>query len=328
MVNIIMLCLDSLVNMKKIFVFISYFCASGIDCIYANLPFKKRLQYIHESLKGYKTDSTVVIEKVALSLQGATDQQFFDILKLVHNKSENHHKVITLYDFMDAHDQIFLGKKIETALLRSYVKRSIAVHEAGHAAACILFANKESAFNYVSLQPRELCLGHVNIIPLKFDTGRHKKFDSQSTQYSIYTCIQYALAGGIGEQLFQAPCFARAIPLIQNSHRSIDLHNYLDCITRMSLHGNQDADYPRALAYAHAYLKHTYASYNDHDILMLLLGAYRHTYDVLANYKPQIASLTDLLLNQNCVQANQAYSIFGQKRPQFYFEKKSYKKYK
>ena len=111
-------------------------------------------------------DETVDFKEVALATSGAVGSDLANIVnEAAINAVKNNRKAISQKDLLDSVEVVFAGKEKKERLLNDTEKRTVAVHETGHALITAIQKNSEPV-QKITIIPREMgSLGYVWQVP-------------------------------------------------------------------------------------------------------------------------------------------------------------------
>ena len=152
-----------------------------------------RLQILKVHVRKVKLDSEVKLEKIARGTPGFSGADLANLINeaaLAASKADK--ECVTIEDFEEARDRIWLGLKSSSMIISAKEKRMTAFHEAGHALINLLEADTD-AFHKVTIMPRGRTLG------VSFSLPEHEKHST--TKSEIIARIKVALGGLLAEKL-------------------------------------------------------------------------------------------------------------------------------
>ena len=266
----------------------------------------ERLAILQVHSRGKSLDAGVDLDVVARSTPGFSGA---DLANLVNeaaiNAVRHDRKVLARQDFTDARDRVLLGlRKTANALLPSE-RRAVAVHEAGHAVVAALSAHGDPVAK-VTILPTGQALGVTEQLPVD---ERHLYAESY-----LLDSLAIRMGGRAAEVLVLGEGSTGA---------SNDLTSATEIATRMVRefgmsaelgpvgYGSDDVSYlglqtPVSRPYAEATQRIV-----DQEVSALLVAAEARARDVLAEHRPALDKLADLLVEQETVEGPAVYELLG-----------------
>ena len=127
---------------------------------------KGRIDTLKVHSRNVVMDETVDFKEVALATSGAVGSDLANIVnEAAINAVKNNRKAISQKDLLDSVEVVFAGKEKKERLLNATEKRTVAVHETGHALITAIQKNSEPV-QKITIIPREMgSLGYVWQVP-------------------------------------------------------------------------------------------------------------------------------------------------------------------
>jgi cell division protease FtsH len=221
-------------------------------------------------------------------------------------------EIITAADFDAARDRIILGRREDSNVLLPEEKRSVAVHEAGHAIVAVLSPHADPVAK-VTILPAGQALGVTQQLPL---VERHLYSEDYLNQ---------SLAVRLGGRAAELVKFGQGSTGAAN-----DLASATDLATRMVREfGLSPAvgpvGYPRGGSVyldggsppvsSRPYAESTQAVI-DREVSRLLREAEEHATELLRTHQSELDQLADILIEEETVDAETVYRLFGMSPPE------------
>ncbi len=221
-------------------------------------------------------------------------------------------EVISAADFDAARDRIILGRREDSNVLLPEEKRSVAVHEAGHAIVAVLSPHADPVAK-VTILPAGQALGVTEQLPL---VERHLYSEDYLNQ---------SLAVRLGGRAAELVKFGQGSTGAAN-----DLASATDLATRMVREfGLSPAvgpvGYPRGGSVyldggspamsSRPYAESTQAVI-DREVSRLLREAEDHAMELLRSHESELNQLSDLLIEEETVDGEAVYRLFGMSPPE------------
>jgi cell division protease FtsH len=221
-------------------------------------------------------------------------------------------EIITAADFDAARDRIILGRREDSNVLLPEEKRSVAVHEAGHAIVAVLSPHADPVAK-VTILPAGQALGVTQQLPL---VERHLYSEDYLNQ---------SLAVRLGGRAAELVKFGQGSTGAAN-----DLASATDLATRMVREfGLSPAvgpvGYPRGGSVyldggsppvsSRPYAESTQAVI-DREVSRLLREAEEHATELLRTHESELDQLANILIEEETVDAETVYRLFGMSPPE------------
>ena len=274
---------------------------------------KERAAILAVHCRGKKLAPDVDLDAVARGTPGFSGA---DLANLVNEAAifavRANREVITAGDFDAARDRIILGRREDSNVLLPEEKRSVSVHEAGHAVVAVLSPHADPVAK-VTILPAGQALGVTEQLPL---VERHLYSEDYLNQ---------SLAVRLGGRAAELVKFGQGSTGAAN-----DLASATDLATRMVREfGLSPAlgpvGYPRGGSVfldggsppvsSRPYAESTQAIV-DREVSRLLREAEEHATELLRSHQSELDQLADLLMQEETVDAEAVYGLFGMSPPE------------
>ena len=271
--------------------------------INVDLPdLQERREVFNVHLRRVKIDDSVDIDFLSRQTPGFSGADIANVCNEAALIAARHDKKqVSKQDFLDAVDRIIGGLEKKTKVMTMGEKRTIALHEAGHATIS-WFCEHANPLVKVSIVPRGQALGAAWYIPEERQiTTKEQLLDEMC-----------ALFGGrAAEELFTGHISTGAINDLERATKSaygmIAYAGMSDKLPNISYYNNNEYMYQRSYS-------DTTARLIDEEVLKMLNEQYDRAKQILTEHKEGHARLTELLMTQEVIFAEDVEQIFG-KRP-------------
>ena len=271
--------------------------------INVDLPdLQERREVFNVHLRRVKIDDSVDIDFLSRQTPGFSGADIANVCNEAALIAARHDKKqVSKQDFLDAVDRIIGGLEKKTKVMTMGEKRTIALHEAGHATIS-WFCEHANPLVKVSIVPRGQALGAAWYIPEERQiTTKEQLLDEMC-----------ALFGGrAAEELFTGQISTGAINDLERATKSaygmIAYAGMSDKLPNISYYNNNEYMYQRPYS-------DTTARLIDEEVLKMLNEQYDRAKQILTEHKEGHARLTELLMTQEVIFAEDVEQIFG-KRP-------------
>ena len=270
--------------------------------IHVDLPDLKERKAIFEvHLKPVKTDDSVDIDLLARQTPGFSGADIANVCNEAALIAARHnHENVCRQDFLDAVDRIIAGLEKRTRVMTQAEKRSIAIHEAGHATIS-WFCQYADPLVKVSIVPRGQTLGAAWYLPEERPI---------TTKEQMLDEICALLGGRAAEELFTGHVASGALNDLERATKSAySMIGYLgmgEKLPNISYY-NQNEQFQKPYS-------ETTAKIMDDEVLKLINEQYERAKAILTEHKDGHNRLADLLVEREVILAEDVESIFG-KRP-------------
>lgn len=271
--------------------------------INVDLPdLQERREVFNVHLRRVKIDDSVDIDFLSRQTPGFSGADIANVCNEAALIAARHDKKqVSKQDFLDAVDRIIGGLEKKTKVMTMGEKRTIALHEAGHATIS-WFCEHANPLVKVSIVPRGQALGAAWYIPEERQiTTKEQLLDEMC-----------ALFGGrAAEELFTGHISTGAINDLERATKSaygmIAYAGMSDKLPNISYYNNNEYMYQRPYS-------DTTARLIDEEVLKMLNEQYDRAKQILTEQKEGHARLTELLMTKEVIFAEDVEQIFG-KRP-------------
>ncbi len=252
-------------------------------------------------LKPVKIDKNVDVEQLARQTPGFSGADIANVCNEAALIAARHDKKwVEKQDFLDAVDRIIGGLEKKTKVMTAAEKRTIALHEAGHATIS-WFLEDANPLVKVSIVPRGRALGAAWYMPEERQiTTKEEMLDEMCA----------TLGGRAAEELF-------------TGHISTGAMNDLERVTKsaygMIAYAGMGEKLPNICYYnvENGFQKpysETTAKVMDDEVVAMIAGQYERAKQLLMEHKEGHNQLADLLIEREVIFAEDVEKIFG-KRP-------------
>ena len=263
---------------------------------------QERREVFNVHLRRVKIDDSVDIDFLSRQTPGFSGADIANVCNEAALIAARHDKKqVSKQDFLDAVDRIIGGLEKKTKVMTMGEKRTIALHEAGHATIS-WFCEHANPLVKVSIVPRGQALGAAWYIPEERQiTTKEQLLDEMC-----------ALFGGrAAEELFTGHISTGAMNDLERATKSaygmIAYAGMSDKLPNISYYNNNEYMYQRPYS-------DTTARLIDEEVLKMLNEQYDRAKQILTEHKEGHARLTELLMTKEVIFAEDVEQIFG-KRP-------------
>ncbi len=271
--------------------------------IHVDLPdLNERKEVFKVHLKPVKTDDSVDIDFLARQTPGFSGADIANVCNEAALIAARHNsQTVKKQDFLDAVDRIIGGLEKKTKVMTQAEKRSIAIHEAGHATIS-WFTEFANPLVKVSIVPRGQALGAAWYLPEE---------RVLQTKEAMLDEMCSLLGGRAAEELFVG-------------HISTGAMNDLERVTKqaygMIAYAGMSEKLPNVCYYNRTEYQfqrpysETTARVMDDEVLKMINEQYERAKQILSEHKEGHAELAQLLVDREVIFAEDVEKIFG-KRP-------------
>ena len=208
---------------------------------------------------------------------------------------------VTKQDFLDAVDRIIGGLEKKTKIMTADEKRTIALHEAGHATIS-WFCEHANPLVKVSIVPRGQALGAAWYLPEERQiTTKEQMLDEMCA----------LLGGRAAEELCTGHISTGAMNDLERATKSaygmIAYAGMSDRLPNICYYNNQEYQFQRPYS-------ETTAKVIDDEVLKMINEQYARAKELLEHHKEGHRALAELLISREVIYAEDVENIFG-KRP-------------
>ena len=261
---------------------------------------RKAIFEVH--LRPIKKDSSVDIEMLARQTPGFSGADIANVCNEAALIAARHgKKTVEKQDFLDAVDRIIGGLEKKTKVMTAAEKRSIAIHEAGHATIS-WFTEHANPLVKVSIVPRGRALGAAWYMPEERQI---------TTKEAMLDEICSLLGGRAAEELFTGHISTGAINDLERVTKSIygmiAYAGMSDRLPNISYYNNNEYNFQKPYS-------ETTAKIMDDEVLKMIAEQYDRAKTILTEHKEGHNKLAELLIEREVIFAEDVEKIFG-KRP-------------
>ena len=253
-------------------------------------------------LRPVKTDDTLDIDFLARQTPGFSGADIANVCNEAALIAARHNsKTVGKQDFLDAVDRIIGGLEKKTKIMTDAEKRSIAIHEAGHATIS-WFTEHANPLVKVSIVPRGRSLGAAWYLPEeRAITTKEEMLDEMCA----------TLGGRAAEELFIGAISTGAMNDLERVTKSaygmIAYAGMGEKLPNICYYNNNEYSFQRPYS-------ETTAKIMDDEVLKLIGEQYDRAKAILSEHKEGHARLAELLVEREVIFAEDVENIFG-KRP-------------
>ena len=265
-----------------------------------DLPERKQIFQVH--LRPVKVDSTVDIDFLSRQTPGFSGADIANVCNEAALIAARHNsKSVGKQDFLDAVDRIIGGLEKKTKIMTAAEKRTIALHEAGHATVS-WFCQHADPLVKVSIVPRGRALGAAWYLPEERQiTTKEQMLDEMC-----------ALMGGrAAEELFTGHISTGAMNDLERATKSaygmVAYAGMSDKLPNISFYNNQEYQFQKPYS-------ETTAKVIDDEVMKMVNEQYDRAKRILQENSYGHNKLADLLISREVIFAEDVEEIFG-KRP-------------
>ncbi len=261
---------------------------------------RKAIFEVH--LRPIKKDDSVDVEMLARQTPGFSGADIANVCnEAALIAARNGKKSVEKQDFLDAVDRIIGGLEKKTKVMTASEKRSIAIHEAGHATIS-WFTEHANPLVKVSIVPRGRALGAAWYMPEERQI---------TTKEAMLDEICSLLGGRAAEELFTGHISTGAINDLERVTKSIyGMIAYAgmgDNLPNISYYNNNEYNFQKPYS-------ETTAKAIDDEALKMIAEQYKRAKEILMEHKEGHNQLAELLIEREVIFAEDVEKIFG-KRP-------------
>ena len=261
---------------------------------------RKEIFQVH--LKPVKTDPSVDIDMLARQTPGFSGADIANVCNEAALIAARHNKAtVEKQDFLDAVDRIIGGLEKKTKVMTANEKRSIALHEAGHATIS-WFLEHANPLVKVSIVPRGRALGAAWYMPEERQiTTKEEMLDEMCA----------TLGGRAAEELFTGHISTGAMNDLERVTKSaygmIAYAGMSDMLPNICYYNNNEYNFQRPYS-------ETTAKIMDDEVLKMINEQYQRAKALLTEHQEGHNQLAELLIEKEVIFAEDVEKIFG-KRP-------------
>ena len=271
--------------------------------IHVDLPdLNERKEIFLVHLRPVKTDSSLDVDLLARQTPGFSGADIANVCNeaaLIAARKGN--DSVGRQDFLDAVDRIIGGLEKKTKVMTSHEKRTIALHEAGHATVS-WFLEHANPLVKVSIVPRGRALGAAWYLPEERQI---------TTKEELLDEMCATLGGRAAEELFTGHISTGAMNDLERVTKSafgmIAYAGMSDKLPNICYYNNDGGGFQKPYS-------ETTAKVMDDEILKVINGQYERAKQLLLDHKEGHNQLAQLLIDREVIFAEDVEKIFG-KRP-------------
>ena len=265
-----------------------------------DLTERKEIFNVH--LRKVKIDHTVDIDFISRQTPGFSGADIANVCNEAALIAARHNKKsVGKQDFLDAVDRIIGGLEKKTKVMTNDEKRTIALHEAGHATVS-WFCEHANPLVKVSIVPRGRALGAAWYLPEERQiTTKEQMLDEMCS----------LLGGRAAEELFTGHISTGAMNDLERATKSaygmIAYAGMSDRLPNICYYNQQEYQFQRPYS-------ETTAKIMDDEVLKMINDEYARAKQILKEHSEGHNQLADLLMTREVIFAEDVERIFG-KRP-------------
>lgn len=271
--------------------------------IHVDLPdLNERKAIFRVHLKPIKTDETLDVDYLARQTPGFSGADIANVCNEAALIAARHDsKTVGKQDFLNAVDRIIGGLEKKTKIMTDSEKRTIAIHEAGHATIS-WFTEHANPLVKVSIVPRGRALGAAWYLPEeRAITTKEEMLDEMCA----------TLGGRAAEELFAGKISTGAMNDLERVTKSaygmIAFAGMSDKLPNICYYNNNEYNFQRPYS-------ETTAKIMDDEVLRMINEQYDRAKRILSEHSEGHAKLAELLVSREVIFAEDVEAIFG-KRP-------------
>ena len=265
-----------------------------------DLTERKEIFQVH--LRKVKIDDTVDIDFLSRQTPGFSGADIANVCNEAALIAARHNNTsVGKQDFLDAVDRIIGGLEKKTKVMTNAEKRTIALHEAGHATVS-WFCEHANPLVKVSIVPRGRALGAAWYLPEERQiTTKEQMLDEMCA----------LLGGRAAEEIFTGHISTGAMNDLERATKSaygmIAYAGMSDRLPNICYYNNQEYQFQRPYS-------ETTAKIMDDEVLKMINDEYARAKQILKEHSEGHNKLADLLMTREVIFAEDVERIFG-KRP-------------
>ena len=271
--------------------------------IHVDLPdLNERKEVFKVHLKPVKTDDSVDIDFLARQTPGFSGADIANVCNEAALIAARHNsQTVQKQDFLDAVDRIIGGLEKKTKVMTQAEKRSIAIHEAGHATIS-WFTEFANPLVKVSIVPRGQALGAAWYLPEE---------RVLQTKEAMLDEMCSLLGGRAAEELFVGHISTGAMNdlerVTKQAYGMIAYAGMSDKLPNVCYYNNAEYQFEKPYS-------ETTAKIIDDEVMRMINEQYERAKQILTEHKDGHAQLAQLLVDREVIFAEDVEKIFG-KRP-------------
>ena len=271
--------------------------------IHVDLPdLNERKEVFAVHLKPIKIDESVDVDFLARQTPGFSGADIANVCNEAALIAARHDsQTVGKQDFLDAVDRIIGGLEKKTKVMTEQEKRSIAIHEAGHATIS-WFTEFANPLVKVSIVPRGQALGAAWYLPEE---------RVLQTKEAMLDEMCSLLGGRAAEELFIGHVSTGAMNDLERTTKQaygmIAYAGMSDRLPNLCYYNNAEYQFQRPYS-------ETTAKLIDEEVMRMINEQYERAKQILTEHKEGHAQLAQLLIDREVIFAEDVEKIFG-KRP-------------
>ena len=271
--------------------------------IHVDLPdLNERKEVFKVHLKPVKIDDSVDIDFLARQTPGFSGADIANVCNEAALIAARHNsQSVKKQDFLDAVDRIIGGLEKKTKVMTESEKRSIAIHEAGHATIS-WFTEFANPLVKVSIVPRGQALGAAWYLPEE---------RVLQTKEAMLDEMCSLLGGRAAEELFIGHISTGAMNDLERTTKQaygmVAYAGMSDKLPNVCYYNNAEYQFQKPYS-------ETTAKIMDDEVLRMINEQYERAKQILTEHKEGHAQLAQLLIDREVIFAEDVEKIFG-KRP-------------
>ncbi|WP_456100840.1 ATP-dependent zinc metalloprotease FtsH [Prevotella histicola] len=265
-----------------------------------DLPERKEIFLVH--MRNLKLHKDLDIDLLARQTPGFSGADIANVCNEAALIAARHNsKEVTKQDFLDAVDRIIGGLEKKTKVMTTDEKRTIALHEAGHATIS-WFCEHANPLVKVSIVPRGQALGAAWYLPEERPIA---------TKEQMLDEMCSLLGGRAAEELFTGHISTGAMNDLERATKSaygmIAYAGMSDRLPNICYYNNDEYNFQKPYS-------ETTAKTIDEEVLKMINDQYDRAKQILLDHKEGHNRLAQLLVEREVIMAEDVEEIFG-KRP-------------
>jgi cell division protease FtsH len=271
--------------------------------IHVDLPdLNERKEVFNVHLKPLKLDKSLDIDFLARQTPGFSGADIANVCNEAALIAARHNReAVGKQDFLDAVDRIIGGLEKKTKVMTEAEKKSIAIHEAGHATIS-WFTEFANPLVKVSIVPRGRALGAAWYLPEE---------RVLQTKEAMLDEMCSLLGGRAAEELFIGSISTGAMNDLERTTKQaygmVAFAGMSEKLPNLCYYNNQEYQFQRPYS-------ETTAKVMDDEVLKMVNEQYERAKQILTEHKEGHAQLAQLLVDREVIFADDVEKIFG-KRP-------------
>ena len=273
--------------------------------IYVELPeLSDRKEIFQVHLRNVKTDGSVDIDLLARQTPGFSGADIANVCNEAALIAARHKKkAVQRQDFMDAIDRIIGGLEKKSKVITEDERRSIAVHEAGHATVSWHLQYADPLIK-VTIVPRGKALGAAWYMP------EERQIEPKQ---AILDKLCSLLAGRMAEEMFLNIIDTGALNDLERAtkmaYAMVTYYGMSEKLPNISYYDSSGQSYGFTKPYSEAR-----AQAIDNEVQAIIDSQYQRAREILEKYKDGHHELADLLVQREVIYTEDAERIFGKRQ--------------